>query len=141
MLSIDRKSLLSVAVGLVLDSQKRLLVAKRSDTKEYAGKWEFPGGKCEIGETILFALTRELDEEIGVKVVTAEPIFCKKQLYSSQAIYLHFFLVTEFEGNPYGREGQIIKWADKEKLRNLDFLDGNRDVLDVLMESVYRKPI
>lgn len=63
--------LISVVGGAVLDSlaaPRRLLVARRTAPPQFAGMWEFPGGKVESGETAEQALHRELLEELGVSI-------------------------------------------------------------------------
>jgi 8-oxo-dGTP diphosphatase len=63
--------LINVVGGAVLDSLEnptRLLVARRTAPPQFAGMWEFPGGKVEPGESAEQALHRELLEELGVKV-------------------------------------------------------------------------
>lgn len=63
--------LINVVGGAVLDSLSepgRLLVARRTAPPQFAGMWEFPGGKVESGETAESALHRELLEELGVRV-------------------------------------------------------------------------
>lgn len=60
-----------VAVGVLIDKEGRFLMASRPQGKPYAGWWEFPGGKLEVGETVLEALRREYAEELGVTVKIA----------------------------------------------------------------------
>ncbi|MEE3119530.1 MAG: (deoxy)nucleoside triphosphate pyrophosphohydrolase, partial [Pseudomonadota bacterium] len=58
---------LVVACALV-DADGRVLVAQRPTGRSMAGRWEFPGGKVEVGETPEAALVRELAEELGIDV-------------------------------------------------------------------------
>ena len=65
--------LIHVAVGLVLDNA-RVFVAQRDQDAHQGGLWEFPGGKVDTGETVEVALFRELSEELGISVESAEPV-------------------------------------------------------------------
>ena len=62
---------LHVAVGVIQDSNGRVLVSLRSERQHQGGLWEFPGGKVEKGETVREALCRELYEELGIEVDAA----------------------------------------------------------------------
>ena len=62
-----------VAAGILIDGKGHILLAQRADHQHQGGKWEFPGGKIEVGETPEQALCRELQEELGVQV---EPQDC-----------------------------------------------------------------
>ena len=65
--SVDRQ-LVQVAVGVLIRSDGAFLLTSRPPGKAYAGYWEFPGGKLELGETVMQALERELQEEIGITI-------------------------------------------------------------------------
>ncbi|MEL0038069.1 MAG: NUDIX domain-containing protein, partial [Halieaceae bacterium] len=63
-----------VAVGVLVDTEGRVLIARRAPTSHQGGLWEFPGGKVEAHETAIDALRRELTEELGVSVQSASPL-------------------------------------------------------------------
>ena len=67
-------SILHVAAGILTDPQGRVLIARRPDRAHQGGRWEFPGGKLEPGETSQQGLARELREELGVQVLASEPL-------------------------------------------------------------------
>ena len=54
-----------VVAGVLVDPEGRVLLAARPAGKAFAGRWEFPGGKVDSGETPERALVRELAEELG----------------------------------------------------------------------------
>ncbi|NCV65925.1 MAG: NUDIX domain-containing protein [Burkholderiaceae bacterium] len=68
-MSIQSRSIVEVAVGILLKEQSLVLMGKRPSGKPYAGYWEFPGGKLEANESITTALERELYEELGIRIV------------------------------------------------------------------------
>ena len=118
-------TLLAVAVGVILGPTGDILLAKRQKHKTLAGLWEFPGGKVEAGERPYQALCRELDEEVGITVHTAEPLLQLKHAYSDRGVALDVWLVRRFEGNAYGREGQEIRWVPLDKLNDYSVHDAN----------------
>jgi 8-oxo-dGTP diphosphatase len=123
-----------VAVGVVRDQNNKLLIAERPVNKTKAGFWEFPGGKVEQGETVLEALKRELQEEIGICMGSAIPLV--KVHYHNQEceVLLDTWIVTSYTGQPLGVEGQIIKWIEISELDNFIFPEGNKKIIEILKQ-------
>jgi len=86
------------------------LLAQRPEGKPYAGYWEFPGGKVEAGETLLHALERELNEELGIKIAGAYPWLTRLHIYTHATVRLNFFRITEWQGELHGNEKQQLSW-------------------------------
>ena len=106
------KPVIDVAVGLILNSKGELLLGNRPDDKPWPGWWELPGGKIEAGETVLDALHRELDEELGIHVTEVTPWVHYQHEYPKTRVNLAFCRVTGWEGTATGREGQQLAWVD-----------------------------
>ncbi len=104
------KPTIHVACGVLVNAQGEVLLAQRPEGKIAAGWWEFPGGKIEQGESALQALSRELQEELGVTVRQASPLIRFRHEYSNRVIVLDTWRVTAFEGEPEGCEGQALRW-------------------------------
>ncbi len=109
------KPVIHVACGVLVNAQGEVLLAQRPEGKIAAGWWEFPGGKIEQGESALQALTRELQEELGVTVRKAAPLIRFHHEYSNRTIVLDTWRVTAFDGEPQGCEGQALRWLSIEK--------------------------
>lgn len=109
-----------------------VLLASRPEGKAWAGWWEFPGGKIEAGETPIQALSRELDEELGVQLKTAYPWLARTFEYPEKTVKLHFFIVRAWGGNPEGREGQQLSWQRPERLTVEPMLPANAPILSAL---------
>ena len=99
-----------VAVGILLKPNGDVLMACRPEGKPYAGYWEFPGGKVEAGESVIDALKREFEEEIGVRIVSAEPWCGVEHVYAHAHVRLHFYISRHWQGEPQSLEGQALAW-------------------------------
>ncbi len=99
-----------------------MLIAQRPEGKIAAGKWEFPGGKIEPGESPLQALVRELHEELGVEVRAARRLIRFRHDYADRCVMLDTWLVSRFEGVPHSRERQRFDWVRADALGALDTL-------------------
>lgn len=105
------------------------LLAQRPEDKLYAGYWEFPGGKVEVGETLLHALERELHEELGIKIARAYPWLTCLHIYTHATVRLNFFRITEWQGELYGKENQQLSWQTSSNLTISPVLPANIFVL------------
>ncbi len=106
----DKPAPIHVAVGILMQANGDVLLARRPEGKPYAGYWEFPGGKVEAGESVFDALKREFEEEIGVRIVTAEEWCGVEHVYPHAHVRLHFFISREWQGQPQSLEGQELAW-------------------------------
>ncbi|NVJ60797.1 MAG: 8-oxo-dGTP diphosphatase MutT [Gammaproteobacteria bacterium] len=124
--------MISVSAAIILDGRK-VLLAQRPMHKHQGGKWEFPGGKVENGETPEEALIRECKEEIGI--VAISPTLFDSILfdYPEKQVSLQFYLVKKFDGQPKGIEGQKVDWFNIEALGSLSFPEANLKVVESLM--------
>ncbi|MDO6719226.1 8-oxo-dGTP diphosphatase MutT [Psychrosphaera sp. 1_MG-2023] len=114
----------------------QFLLSKRQSHQHQGGKWEFPGGKVESGETVQQALIRELKEEINIEVTTTSPFHSLKFDYPEKTVKLDFLLVSEFDGEEAGLEGQEVSWFDKSELLALTFPDANVPVLAKIRDEL-----
>ena len=131
---IDRP-LTEVAVGiLVRGSDGAFLLTSRPAGKPYAGFWEFPGGKLEAGETVLTALARELEEEIGIRI--QDSVLWRQAVfdYPHALVRLHFCQVTHWHGDIEMRENQEFIWS-KFPVQVKPVLPGAVPVLNWLAEE------
>ena len=101
---------IDVAVGILLKSNGDVLLGCRPAGKPFAGYWEFPGGKVEQGESVLDALKREFEEEVGVQILSADPWCGVEHVYPHAHVRLHFFISRAWKGEPEAREGQELAW-------------------------------
>jgi 8-oxo-dGTP diphosphatase len=107
--SADR-SLVQVAVGVLMRADGAFLLTSRPQGKAYAGFWEFPGGKLEVGETVAQALCRELQEEIGITIQDCTLWKTERIDYPHALVQLNFCKVTQWTGELQMLEFQSFAW-------------------------------
>jgi 8-oxo-dGTP diphosphatase len=100
----------TVVVAAAIERDGRYLAARRTKPDWAAGRWEFPGGKVEPGETIDEALRRELQEEIGITIGPSTPWQVEVFDYPHALVRLHFCKVFEWSGEFAMLEGQAMAW-------------------------------
>ena len=121
-----------VVVGLIGDSSGRWLVNCRPPGTPLAGSWEFPGGKRQPGEAPLAALKRELDEELGVEVLEAEPVLVLEHDYPDKRVRLDVWHVRRYRGQATPREGQPLRWVTVAECRELPLLPADGPIVERL---------
>jgi 8-oxo-dGTP diphosphatase len=122
---LDEEQVVSVKTVLVaacalIDSDGRVLLARRPPGKSMAGLWEFPGGKVETGERPEQSLIRELKEELGiaVKEECLAPLTFASHLYPDFHLLMPLYVCRRWEGFAAPQEGQQLKWVKPHELRN-----------------------
>ncbi|HAV45588.1 MAG TPA: bifunctional MutT family pyrophosphohydrolase/thiamine phosphate synthase [Halomonas sp.] len=121
------------AAAMISADQKHVLIARRPSNVDHGGLWEFPGGKLAPYETGLEGLKRELHEELGVEIVRAQPLIRVHHEYPDKHILLDVWQVHEFAGEPFGREGQAVRWVPMNELVNYPFPAANLPILRAVM--------
>jgi 8-oxo-dGTP diphosphatase len=127
---------LHVMAGVLLDADGRVLLAQRPAGKYLAGAWEFPGGKCEAGESPLAALTRELSEELGIVLQQATPLIQVPWTYDGRKLLLDAWRVHSWQGTPQSLEGQALRWSAPAQIDADILAPADRPILRALLQSV-----
>jgi 8-oxo-dGTP diphosphatase len=119
-----------VVVGAAIVRAGRVLAARRTEPASMAGRWEFPGGKVEPGETDADSLVREVAEELGV------PITVSRWLEGAEAIGERYVLrvaVAALDGGePVPTEHDRVRWLAVDELLDVDWLEPDRPFLTEL---------
>ena len=119
----------TVAVAL-LERAGDLLVCRRRDDQEHAGKWEFPGGKVEAGEEPADALRRELREELGIEADGEREVARYDFAYPGRCpILLVFYRVESYRGRVDVSQFAEARWASPAALPAYDFLEGDERIV------------
>ena len=123
-----------VIVAAVIITDRRVLACERSAPPEVAGRWEFPGGKVEPGETDEQALARECAEELGVRVEVGARVGPDVSLAHGRAV-LRVFAVRLLEGDqPKALEHTSMRWLSADELDTVHWLPADKPIVAVLPE-------
>lgn len=118
-----------VVAAVIYSVSGQILIAKRASHRHQGGLWEFPGGKREPGEEPAAALTRELQEELGITPIAIEPLIQILHHYPDKSVLLDVWKVLDFVGEERGLEGQPLLWVDPQDLPQYDFPAANAPIL------------
>lgn len=122
----DTSQLLIVAAAIVAD--RTVLVARRSHPLRLAGRWEFPGGKAERGETVERAIVRECAEELGCRI-EVEGELARHRLDDRSTLVLVRARLAGDSPVPAALEHSELRWLRAADFTDLDWIDTNRQFL------------
>lgn len=125
------KKTIEVVAGVIKQDNK-FFIAQRANKGELAMKWEFPGGKIEPDETPENALSRELLEELNIRVKVNKFITTVFHEYHSFKLIMHVFAVDIVDGHIRLNEHLDYKWLSKLELLNLDLADADKPILAMI---------
>ena len=125
-----------VAVAVVVVNDQDILNARRPDDKHQGGRWEFPGGKVEQGESPEAALIRELHEELGIDTWASclAPLTFASHAYENFHLLMPLFACRRWQGTPQPREGQTLKWVYAKDLREYPMPPADIPLIPILRD-------
>jgi 8-oxo-dGTP diphosphatase len=115
-----------------------VLIAQRPPGKWQAGRWEFPGGKVEAGETPQAALRREVFEELGARATQVLELQTFRHDYPDRSVEITLWLVPRFEGEVRSLDGQALRWVDPADLGRCDLLEADLPMIEPLLAALTR---
>ncbi len=126
-LLFSSEPLVDVTAAVIGGPDGRILVCSRPAGKHMAGKWEFPGGKIEPGETAEACIRREIREELGMEIAVGSVFTVMEHDYGVKYVRVTFFL-TVSDDAPSAKDRQGFRWVTPEDMESVDFLDADRPV-------------
>lgn len=118
----------------VVERGGRLLVTRRLKGSHLEGLWEFPGGKCEPGESIHACLIREMREELAVGAIPGETLLVTAHAYPEKTVELHF-IACAIDGEPVPQQGQQMQWIERSALDALAFPEADAALIAQLKRT------
>ncbi|MBE6349287.1 MAG: (deoxy)nucleoside triphosphate pyrophosphohydrolase [Spirochaetaceae bacterium] len=115
------------SVAAIVVKNGRVLIGKRIDVGQMGGRWEFPGGKVDPGETYEEALKREFREEFSQDIIVIQPITEAQFQHNDKTVHLHAFHVELCSRNPLWvlTEHTEVEWVSFEEIKNRNFVDSD----------------
>lgn len=123
-----------VVTAAVIERDDRILVTRRLEGTHLEGYWEFPGGKCESGESLEACLRRELREELAVEAIIGGELLSTIHAYPARKVELHFFSAT-IAGDPVAQIGQQMQWVRREDLATLALPPADDELVALLQQG------
>lgn len=142
MTNSPRKQIVGAAILDSLESPSRLLTARRTSPQQFAGQWEFPGGKVEPGEDDVEALLRELREELGVEVRLGDELEGpgRNGWPLSEKAEMRVWLAVITAGVPAAlQDHDELRWVDLRdtgEVTTLPWIPADRPIVDALLDSL-----
>ncbi len=131
--AIDEKCLKVVTAAVIWDDSGRVLIAQRKRGQQLGLKWEFPGGKAEIGETLEECLEREIQEEMGIKIAVAGRVVMVDQKYPNLDIRLCAMKAEIVAGDMNLKDHEKILWVDPRELLAVDLTPADQEIAKALI--------
>jgi len=120
-----------VVAAAVIERDGQVLVTRRPRGVHLEGLWEFPGGKCDRGESLDRCLARELREELDADARVGAEVFTTTHTYEDRQVELHFF-ACELLGDPRPLLGQDMRWVERGDLGGLQFPPADAELIATL---------
>ncbi len=120
----------------VIEKDGKILIAKRRIGDLHGGRWEFPGGKVEFGETPEECLKRELKEELDIEVDIGKFICSSPFTYMLVPMELLVYKASYLSGSIKALDHDELKWVTPQELNSYDFVKADVNVVKRLMEDI-----
>lgn len=123
---------IDVAIGILV-RDRQVLICQRRSRDAFGDLWEFPGGKCETGESPADCLTRELLEELAIQVLPTDSFPVIEHDYESLSVRLHPFLCEACIGDPQPAASRQLRWVAPTALRQFPFPAANARLIEQII--------
>ena len=122
---------MTVVVAAAIEREGRYLAARRTKPDWAAGRWEFPGGKVEPGESETDALVREIREELGVEITVGARVPGEWPLHDELVLHLYVAALAEGEPQPLDHHDEL-RWLAPADFDEVAWLESDRDAVEGL---------
>ena len=130
---------MSVVAAAAIERDGRYLAARRTQPDWAAGRWEFPGGKVEFGESEAEALVREIREELGVEITVGARVTGEWPLRDDLVLHLYVATLTDGEPQPLDHHDEL-RWLAPEEFGDVDWLESDVDAVGALTHVLSSSP-
>lgn len=129
-------SIIQVLAAVIVKENRILCVQRGAHKFPYLeNKWEFPGGKMEVGESQEETIQREIREELSMEIKPLKHLMSNQHLYPDFSIELHTWLCQPLSESMELKEHRSSIWLTATELKKLDWAEADVDVVNFLMET------
>lgn len=121
-----------VVIGIIKNTKNEVLVARRKDDVHLGGLLEFPGGKVEVNEESILALSRELQEELDINLIACSKLIQFPYHYPDRIVFLEVYMIDKYSGKATANESQDLAWQSISSLNINDFPNANHGIVRAL---------
>ncbi|MFP7298730.1 (deoxy)nucleoside triphosphate pyrophosphohydrolase [Neobacillus niacini] len=127
------KKIVKVVEAIIENEEHEILCALRSPNMTMPNMWEFPGGKVEVNEDIYSALEREIEEELGCRIVTTGEVY-NENIHEYEAFIVHLISIkcSVIEGAPTPSEHSKLIWLKRQNLDSLTWAPADVPIVNIL---------
>lgn len=133
-------SVTQVVVATAIIRNGQVLAQQRAFPKADAGRWEFPGGRVEPGESDEAAVVRECREELGVEVKAGERVGPDVPLRDDMVLRLYSATLVDESAEPIAVEHSAVTWVELDEFDGVAWLDADLLFLPDLAGTVRSAP-
>jgi mutator protein MutT len=126
---------IDVAIAIIVRGGQ-VLICQRGSAGPFPGLWEFPGGKCDPGEDPALAVQREIQEELGVRILPHSPMAVIDHDYPDLSVRLHPFVCSLVAGDPQPLSADRLQWVDAANLSDHPFPAANADLVRSVRDAL-----
>ena len=130
------KKAIDVVAALIIKDDKIFLVKRATGDSNLLGKWEFPGGKIEEGETPQEALVREIKEELEAEIEVGQLIDTIEYDYPNFHLSMDCFWAEIKSGQLVLKEAEAAKWLSREELDSVEWLPADITLIDKIRKNL-----
>ena len=131
---MNNSKTINVVAAIIREDNKIFATARGYG--EHKGKWEFPGGKIEVGETSQEALVREIKEELDTEISVGELVHTVEYDYPNFHLSMQCFWCSIVSGNLELKEAQEAKWLTKETINSVDWLPADLELVEIIKTKI-----
>ena len=121
-----------VTAAVIRRDDGHLLIAQRKPDAMLGGLWEFPGGKCQPGESLPDCLRREIREELGIEIEVGQYLTTIGHGYTHFRISLHVFECRHLDGEPQALDCADWRWVQSGELEDFAFPVTDQKIIQIL---------
>lgn len=125
----------TVEVSAAIIKQDNAILATQRGYGEFAGGWEFPGGKIEQGETPEQAIVREIHEELEARIAVERPLVVVDYDYDTFHLHMYCFLCHVASGQLELHEHMAARWLDSDELDSVAWLPADEGVVQAIKDQ------